>query len=434
MHPTYGLKFCRGADDNFVVLKVLATFFLFNAANAGGAGTREVYVWQRQFGTEVVAALQAFQPQIDGCCVLAAEVSWVGGRAHVVRPAIDFRALVAVNKPVGLALRIGAFSGAFARDDATAIALGELAADLLVTAERAGLTVAELQIDFDAAESKLAGYREWLVALRAQVGATRLVFTALPAWLRHAEFRALAREADGFVLQVHSLERPAAREAAFALCDPVRALEWARQASGVAVPFRVALPTYGYLLAFDAGGKFIGLSAEGPRRAWPRGTDLRAIRADAPTMARLAQALDAATLPNYTGAIWFRLPVASDRLNWDAVTLAAVLRGEVPQKRVEVESVRVEAGLVEIVVANRGTTTETLPAAVTARWPDEARPLATDGLGGFFLETRGGEAQAVVRAANVPADAFIAPGRKVKIAWLRFAHDVSLEVSIPTPP
>ena len=70
--------------------------------------------------------------------------------------------------------------------------------------------MAELQIDFDAAESKLAGYREWLVALRSRVGTTRLVFTALPAWLRHEEFRALAQAADGFVLQVHSLERPAA--------------------------------------------------------------------------------------------------------------------------------------------------------------------------------------------------------------------------------
>jgi hypothetical protein len=42
------------------------------------------------------------------------------------------------------------------------------------------------------------------------------------------------------------------------------------------VPFRVALPTYGYVLAFDRNDKFIRLSAEGPAKEWPDGAQLRA--------------------------------------------------------------------------------------------------------------------------------------------------------------
>lgn len=398
------------------------------------AGTREAYVWQRQFGPEVVAALKQFQSQLDGSCVLAAEVAWTGGRLQAVRPTIDYAALAAWGRPVGLALRIGAYTGTFAADDRSARALGDLAAELLERARKAGLRVAELQVDFDAAESKLSGYRAWLAALRPRLGETRLVFTALPAWLRHAAFRELARAADGFVLQVHSLEKPAGPAAPFTLCDPVRAVAWARQASAAGVPFRVALPTYGYVLAFDAAGKFVAISAEGPRRGWAKDTQLRVVRADAGAMASLARLLQDDPPAHCTGVIWFRLPVAGDRLNWDATTFATVLRGEVPVRALGVNVRWPESGLAEIVIVNTGGTTEALPREVTLRWAAEGRVLAADGLAGFFLETRGGQAQGIVRAAEVPADASIAPGREAKVAWLRFAHEVSLDAALPASP
>lgn len=407
---------------------------LLPAGWLAAAGTREAYVWQRQSGPEVVAALQHFQPQLDGVCVLAAEVAWAGGRLQTVRPTVDYAALKAWGKPVGLAVRIGSYTGTFAADDRTTRALGDLVSDLLARARQAGLRVTELQVDFDAAESKLSGYRTWLTALRPRLGETRLVFTALPAWLKHAAFRELARAADGFVLQVHSLEKPASPDAPFVLCDPARALAWARQAAAAGVPFRVALPTYGYVLAFDAAGKFVALSAEGPRRSWAKDTQLRVVRADAAEMARLARTLSEQPPAHCTGIIWFRLPVAGDRINWAAPTFATVLRGEIPERALAVHVRWTEPGLAEIVVANTGGTTEPLPRAVTLRWPVEARVLAADGLAGFFLETRGGQAQGIVRAAEVPADASIAPGREAKVAWLRFAHEVSLDALLSAPP
>jgi hypothetical protein len=413
----------------------LAAFLAFLMPGvAVRAHTREVYVWQRQFDAEVAAALRAFQPEIDGACVLAAEAGWKNGKIDVVRPTVDFRALATLEKPVGLALRITAFSGRFSEDDAATTALVALARERIAAAKAEGLTVSELQVDFDCAESKLAGYRGWLRALRKGIAPVPLVFTALPVWLKHADFEPLARAADGYVLQVHSLERPTGPQATFALCDPVRAMAWARQADVIGVPFRVALPTYGYVLAFDAAGKFIGMAAEGPRRAWPGDAQLRVVRANAVAMAELARTLQQAGLPHCRGVIWFRLPVPRDRMNWDAVTFSTVLRNEMPASRLVGEVERPEPGLVEVVIANRGQTTEPLPTSIELRWPADARVLAADGIGGFRLEIRGGQAQGIVRAANVPVDAFVAPGGKARIAWLRFAHEVSVEVSLPAAP
>lgn len=399
------------------------------------AATREAYIWQRHFDDEVVESVRVLAPQLDGVCVLAAEVSWKP-TPDVVRSAVNYKALAALGKPVGLALRINDYPGAFASDDATAKMLATLVRGLFAKARDAGLAVAELQIDYDCAESKLAGYRRWLTAARAETNSakTKLIITALPAWLRSSDFAPLVRATDGFVLQVHSLERPKSPDAVFTLCDPERAKAWARHASAAGVPFRIALPTYGYLLGFDAAGKFLGLAAEGRLPAWPKGAQVRAIRADASAMARLSSELLASPPPHCTGLIWFRLPVPRDRYNWAASTFSTVLRGEIPVAKLVVTCERPERGLAEIVIENRGQTTEPLPRDVALKWADDMRLLAADGIGGFRLEIRGGEAQGNVRAANLTADATLAPGGKVRIAWLRFPDEVSLEVSLPAAP
>lgn len=392
--------------------------------------TRDVYVWQRQFGPEVIASLQALSPSWDSCCVLAAEVAWTGAGSRITRLPVDHAALAALGRPIGLAVRINAFPGPFRRDDPTARRLAGLAAELLRAARAAGVKVAELQIDFDAAEAKLAGYREWLVALRTATGDTPLAFTALPVWLKHPEFRALAQAADAFVLQVHALEKPAGPVAVLPLCDPVRTIAWVQAAGRVGVPFRVALPTYGYVVAFDAAGKFLGLAAEGPRPAWPRDAVVRVVRAEAPVMSRLVRTLATTRPPGCTGVIWFRLPVASDRLNWDVTTLARVLRDEEPVPRWDLAIAWPEPGLAEIALVNTGGTTERPPDRVVLRWPEAARLLAGDGLGGFRLDARHAQGQATIAASALPPDAFLAPGRRLHIAWLRFPHEVPLDASV----
>ncbi len=410
---------------------LLAWLALLVAAPGLQAFTQELYVWQRRSGSEVTAALRAFAPRCQGFNVLAAEVSWRDERPQTVRTAPDFAALAALGRPVGLSLRVGAHPGPFAADDAAARTLAGLATELLAAARAGGLEAAELQVDFDCAERTLAGYRLWLTALHAAVGKTPLVFTALPAWLGHPEaFSALAAAADGFVLQVHSLERPAGPDAPFTLCDPARARRWAEQAAAFGKPFRVALPTYGYTLAFDRTGKFLSLAAEGPRPHWPAEAQIRTVRADPTALAALARDLAAEPPAWCTGLLWFRLPVAGDRLNWDATTLATVLRGETPVAALVAEARGVEPGLVEIVVRNTGQTSEALPVTLALAWPVEVRVAGGDGLAGYRLDLSAVSGTARLVAGPSTGETLLAPGRAVKVGWLRFLHETPSNVEV----
>jgi hypothetical protein len=118
-------------------------------------------------------------------------------------------------------------------------------------------------------------------------------------------------------------------------------------------------------------------------------------------------------------------------LNWDAATLATVLRGEMPKAQLGVEVNWSEHGLAEIFIVNSGTTTEALPAQLAVHWPEAERLQAADGLGGFRLDARDGAGQAMIVATAVPTDALLAPGRRIKIAWLRFSHELLLDALVP---
>jgi hypothetical protein len=301
-------------------------------AAPAAAWTHDAYVWQRQPSPALDAAIHSSRDHIHTCCFLASEISWHGDAPRIARPRLDHAALAALGKPVALALRINPLPPKTKPADHASQIAAEAAA-ILSDARAAGIVPVKLQIDYDCPEHELARYRELLPSLRAAAGQTTLTFTALPAWLKHeVDFTALAREADGFVLQVHSLEKPASIDSAFTLCDPGLALDWARRANALAVRarpsgarFRVALPTYGYTLGFDTGDRFIGLAAEIPRD-WPAGTRLRTVRANPHELQCLARKLAAENLARLDGIIWFRLPVAGDRLAWNAETLAAVIQ------------------------------------------------------------------------------------------------------------
>ncbi|ATC64050.1 hypothetical protein CMV30_08855 [Nibricoccus aquaticus] len=394
---------------------------------------QDVYVWQRQWTEAVNASLGKIRDDVGRVHVLAAEVNWKSGRMEVFRAEPDYAVLKRLGVEVGLVVRIGPYGGPFARGDAVTSRLKEIVEERLRAARDAGLEPAELQMDFDCAEAKLADYREWLLALREAAGAVPLVFTALPAWLRHErEFRALAETADGFVLQVHSLEKPRGVNEPVVLCDPARSRVWALQASRAGVPFRVALPTYGYEVGFAADGKFIGLAAEGSRRSWPEGAQIREVRADVEAMRVLARELEESALADFAGVIWFRLPVEGDRLNWDVRTLVALTRGEQPQVclRAGIAWSEGDAGRAEIYVENAGDMNVALPKRLVAKWPAGARVLALDALAGYSLmagAAGGGATFAMGEAAQL---AVLAPGRRRRVGWIRFSHEISLQIEI----
>jgi hypothetical protein len=199
------------------------------------------------------------------------------------------------------------------------------------------------------------------------------------------------------------------------------------RAGRIGVPFRVALPTYGYVIAFDRAGRFIGLSAEGPDRVWPDGAQLREVNADPLEMAALLRTWTARRPAAMRGVIWYRLPVAADQLNWRWPTLGAIMQMRSLRETVRVKPRRVETGLVEIVLVNEGELDVSSRLAVEVRWPREGggRLIAGDGSPDFGLVDTESFA---VRLQNRSKPSRLAAGETQVIGWLRFDRDCEVKV------
>jgi len=350
----------------------------------------------------VSRAIRDHGPELGRLVALAAEVAWRGSRREVVRVRLDHAALIATGKPVGLALRIGPLPGPPAGVDAEEVGdfLASLAGEVLQESAGQGLVAAELQIDFDCAASKLDGYRVWAATIGARIAPVPLTITVLPSWLDRPGFAPLAAAAAGLVLQVHSLERPKGPGEPLVLCDEAAANRWVEKAARLGVPFRVALPTYGYRVAFGPEGKLLGISADGADPVWPAGTVLREVLADPVALAGLVR-------------------------RW--TTLAALLRGRDPRASLQVETRRPERGLVEIELVNDGERDLDLREAVSVRWKD-ARLLAGDVTAGVeWIEVAPGE----VRLR--PAVGRISAGERRLLGWLRFFEEDHVDVRMAEP-
>ncbi len=200
------------------------------------------------------------------------------------------------------------------------------------------------------------------------------------------------------------------------------------RAGDIGVPFRVALPTYGYTLAFKPDGRFVGLSAEGPSQSWPANARLRDVQSDPLAMAELVQGWSRERPAAMRGIIWYRFPVETDILNWRWPTLDAMLQLRSPREHVRAGSRRAESGLVEISLVNDGELDVSSRLAVTVHWQD-ARLEAGDGLRGFeFVEA--GPLTARFQTSSPPR---LRAGDNWTLGWLRLNKDVAVSLELSKP-
>ena len=400
-------------------------------ARAAGPMPQEAYVWQREWTDGVREGIARGAGRLAGFVALHTEVSFSGRAPRRVVVPLDGDALRACGRPVGLALRVGPYAGPF---DASAPATREVVAaatDLLADARARGIEPVEVQMDFDCAASRLDGYREWVGEVRGALGGVPLVLTVLPSWMGRRAFRDLVAAADGYVLQVHSLARPRGRDASATLCDPNEARSWVEQAGRIGLPFRVALPTYGYRCAFDAGGRLLGISAEGPEPDRGEGVAHRDLRADPAEMAALVRGWTADRPAALRGVLWYRLPVREDVLNWRWETLAAVADGRTPCPAPRAHLRRGGPALFDVDVENGGDADVVDPVAVRVSWRNGPL-LASDALGGF---TAGEASGASFRLQGAVAGR-LGPGERRSVGWVRFAEPVAegdVDVAVETP-
>ena len=385
---------------------------------AGEPLPHQVYVWQRAWTPAVCEAVAEHGSIFQETVILAAEVTWKNKAPQVTRVGVDYPSLTSLHCPIGLVLRVGPFSGLGTNQAAVNILAG-LATSVVTEARNNKLNPVELQIDFDCATAKLDDYRAWLTVVQQRLAPLQVTITALPSWLDSLAFVPLAAMSTNYVLQVHSLEKPTSSDAPFSLCDAGAAERAVAKAGKIGVPFRVALPTYAYIVAFNAEGKFAGLSADGPRSDWPKGTQLREMSADPHSISSLVRSLNTNHPSAMRGFIWFRLPVAVDNFNWRWPTLGAIIAGREPQEKFRATTRRVEPGLVEINLENTGELDISSRLTVEVSWTD-ARLVAGDALRGFELSEQSGSGAIFhTKQTNFRLPA----GEHQVIGWLRFETD-----------
>ena len=292
-----------------------------------GAMPQDAYVWQRAWTQPVRDAVSAHATNFSEMVLLRGEITWNGSKPELIRVGVDKLLLAELRCPVGLALRVGTYPGPFTTNDAAIQFICDTAAGFVADARTNGVALCELQLDFDCASSKLDGYRIWVEAVQRRVAPVPVTITALPNWLRKPAFTKLAALATNYVLQVHSAERPKSFEAEYSLCEPQAARRAVERAGKLGVPFRVALPTYGYVMAFNPRGEFISLAAEGPRPDWPTNAMIREVDSNAGEISEMVRDWTANRPAAMRGVIWYRLPIATDKHNWDWRTLNAVMSG-----------------------------------------------------------------------------------------------------------
>jgi hypothetical protein len=426
MRPT---RFSRAAVPIAAVAALgLLIYFYRPISRTRGTLDQQAYVWQRSWTGDVRLALTQSSRQFSNVICLAAEITWNGVAPEIVRVPLDLQLAGKLPTHIGLSIRIGSYRGAFRPNDDAALAIQRVAADLLSDARDAGVQVSELQLDFDAADSQLQGYKIWVESLRRSIAPVPLTITALPTWLNERAFSTLAHACDGFVLQVHSFRRPRGIAEPYRLCDPDDAKDAVEAAARVGVPFRVALPTYAYVLAFDAEGQFIGLSAEGPSPLWPAEARLREVSADPNAMARLVRDWTGDRPTMLKGIIWYRLPVESDRRNWRMVTLRAVMTGREPQPTLRATVTHPQPGLAEVQLKNIGDGDAPADTSVTLTW-DDAQLIAADGLGGFrrSASETGALTLTLPRGSARPR---LAPGDSRLVGWVRLSADTKVHANV----
>jgi len=369
------------------------------------------YLWQREWTPAVEKAFVEAQDRLDGVIILGGEITWTDATPHFLKSSIRWDAVAQSAKPIGLAVRVAPFPGGFNETNAKFII--EVGRKLLSEAAEHQATISEFQLDYDCSQKNLAAYRTFLHSLGQVVRPTRFTITTLPAWLNEPEFPRLIDEVDGYVLQVHSV--PAVRKSGnAALCDPEMAKSWTKKAARFGRSFSVALPTYRCLGGYDANGKLLGVAMDSVQPAWPGGTRVLEVGANADELAQLVRDWKHARPTSCKGLIWYRVPIETDRRNWRWPTFAAVVEGRAPLHDLAVASAGKNP--IDLMLANNGEAEEQFTGDVTAEWSDAAL-VSSDAIAGWTVRIEGERAVFSSAAANALR---LSPGERRVIGWLRY--------------
>jgi len=402
-----------GLSACFLALGLIFSTGCHRASTVSTPLSQRGYLWQRAWNPAVAEALNQADGRMDGVVILGAEILWRGKYPESVQATIDWEFLKNLKKPVAIALRVAPYPGPFSATDNAGLHLIQQASSLLAEAQNHGIKLSEFQLDFDCAQKKLDGYGVWLDALRPVIRPTHFVITTLPSWLDEPGFEVLIKHVDGYVLQVHSVPTDAQIGHA-ALCDPSLARKWINAAARFGRPFAAALPTYRCLAGYDQSGKLLSVAMDSVKSPWPPGTRILDFSTNSDEVASLVKELQTAHPPELNELLWYRIPVATDQLNWRWPTLVAVMEGRPPLHRLAV--VQEGSNPVDLSISNTGEADKQGAVTVTVTW-DRGTLVAWDALPDWKVKTESGRA---VFIQDLATRSQLPPGQQHSIGWLRY--------------
>lgn len=289
-------------------------------------GANGFYVWQRQWSDNVESCVLAeLRDGTHDLYILGGELEHEGG---------------------GLRWRGTEAPGSILRSDrVTAVfrlpvkALGDVGKAAAAVVERAdALGVSRIQLDADVPERMIGRYAELVEDIRSlwtnDCASLHVGATFLPCHLGLEGIRRVLAAIDEPVIQLHGIDAPKDRSESWGLMDRRTVFRALRQARVLDKRFKMALPSYAYVLTFNADGTFRRLYAEGLPDDFemPPGTTCDIA---APDMELLRDVLSS---PLRLSAIWFRLPVrGEDRWCLDRETISMLESGRLPVAKVEFE-------------------------------------------------------------------------------------------------
>ncbi len=287
-------------------------------------GTNGFYVWQRHWSDKVESAVcSELETGTHDVYVLGGELECEGKTVRWREVEVPERIWRHPRVMAVFRLPVQALGHA-----------GPVAGAIVSRANAMG--VCRVQLDADVPERMIARYAELVEGIRsrwpAKAGELRLGATFLPCHLDLKGVRRVLAAIDEPVIQVHGIDVPKNRAAPWALMKRKTVLRALRAARTLDGRFKMALPSYAYVLTFNADGSFRRLYAEGLPDSFkpPPGTTCELAAPD------LDLLHDIFASPLRLPAIWFRMPVPGvDRWCLERETLSLLERGERPVPSVE---------------------------------------------------------------------------------------------------
>lgn len=322
----------------FLSRRIFAALFCLSFLNIAKAETKNgFYVWQRAWNEKVDAAVvRELETGDHELYLLAGEVEYENGSAKWKEAQVP--ASLWTKEKVTAVFRLPIKTLDEPKDSAA-----------LVIEKAKKLKVNRLQLDVDVPESKLGKYEELIKEIRgtwpSELETLKLGATFLPCHLSHGDLPSILALLEEPILQLHGIDPPRSRKEKWALMNRRTSLGAIKAARKLDSRFKLALPTYAYVLSFNKDGSFRRLFAEGLSEAY-RQANSDSLEIAAPDLELLKEILSA---PDSPKVLWFRLPIEGlDRWALEKETILELERGNLPKPSLDIELVCVGPKLVDI--------------------------------------------------------------------------------------